>query len=151
VRYPFVSVVVVVAFAACSGKPAVPPAPASPNAITWASCGPTDGAAQTFVLQDGDAVLSCADQPTFGTRAHYVVELWSGAPLVDAPLALRGTTGRAQKCSAAGACQDLENATLTFHGDANRTTVGTVRFVDAGVEVVRTFRAAHCDVRVMCG
>ncbi len=131
------------------GKPAVPPPPATPNAVTWASCGPTDGPARTFAVSDG--ALSCAEQPKLSGLAHLELEVWSGASLGDVPLALRGTTGAARRCDATGKCSDLEQPTLTFHGDADGSTVGTLRFVEGGVEVVRSFRAAHCDVRVMCG
>lgn len=134
---------------ACGGKPAAPPAPSAPNALMWSSCGPTDGPAKTFIVEDG--ALRCSDQASYGTRAHYELELWSGTPLADVPLALRGTTGHAARCDAAGKCADLLNATFTFHVDGDGSTVGTFRYVEGGVEVARSFRASRCEVHVMCG
>jgi hypothetical protein len=140
--------VLVVAAGACGGRAVAPP-PATPNALGWRSCGPTDGPAETFVL--GDGPLACTEQTKLSGRAHLEVELWTGASLVDTPLALRGTTGTARRCDARGTCNDLEQPTLTFRGDADGTTVGTLRWIEAGAEVVRSFRAAHCAVQVTCG
>lgn len=144
-----VVIVVVAGAAACASKAAAPQAPSTPNAIMWTSCGPTDGPAKTFMV--GDAPLTCADESKSHTIARLEIEVWGGAPLADVPLALRGTTGQARRCSAGGACVTLPNAVLTFHADADGTTLGTLSFTEGGVETTRAFRATRCEVHIVCG
>lgn len=143
-----VAVMLVAGAAACASKAAAPQPPATPNALMWTSCGPTDGPARTFIVADG--TTSCADQPKYPTTARYEIEIWEGAPLADVPLALRGTTGEARRCQAA-ACVPLPSATLTFRGDGDGTTLGTLSFTEGGVQTTRAFRAARCEVHVVCG
>lgn len=142
-------IVVVAGAAACASKAAAPQAPSTPNAIMWTSCGPTDGPAKTFMV--GDTPLTCADESKSHTIARLEIEVWGGAPLADVPLALRGTTGQARRCSAGGACVPLPNAVLTFHADADGTTLGTLSFTEGGVETTRAFRATRCEVHIVCG
>lgn len=145
---PALVVSVALAIAACERTPTAPTPPAAPNALTWSSCGPTDGPARTFIV--GDATTSCADQPKYPTTTRYEIEIWEGAPLADVPLALHGTSGEARRCQAA-ACVPLANATLSFHADSDGTTLGTLTFTEGGVETTRAFRAVRCEVHVVCG
>jgi hypothetical protein len=136
--------------ASCVGAARAPDGtpPAAPDAITFRSCGPADGAAVTFVVPDTPIDCAAAERPAV---AHLALELWSPSLLEAGSATLSGSSGAARACTAAGECRELAGATLTVRSEPDGTPTGTVTYTDGGRRVTRAFRAASCQVRMICG
>jgi hypothetical protein len=145
-------------FAACA--PVAPPAPPSTSAspaalaaLTWQSCGPTDGPARSFELVvSGRVECTVHDSIRRGTRYELGVSTGLGAMPTGEAIPLVGNRGEAFHCAGAE-CTPLTGATLTLDprgGDAS-TTTGTLTVTDHGVTTSWRFRAVECAFSQSCG
>lgn len=133
---------------ACASRPGAEVPVLSPTGhvgTVRASCGPTDGAATSFVIAEAGS-LRCADG-SHPSGAHLLLEIWGSPPMGGGTILLRGEQGHAQRC-VDGRCAALEDARLDLAPDHES---GDVIYTFGDVERRIHFTTVRCEQRLICG